>query len=93
MLELRTRLDCLERRVEVQLQQLTDLQDRHRRLADSVRLLEREVVTDQPGAQPAAPPPAPPWWGDGWKRSPRHEPHLSQAIAAELDPLTTPPVA
>jgi hypothetical protein len=54
MLELRTRLDCLERRCEVQLQQLSDLQDRHRRLAGSVRLLEREVVVDRPEPAPLA---------------------------------------
>jgi hypothetical protein len=53
MLELRTRLDCLERRCEVQLQQLSDLQDRHHRLAGSVRLLEREVATDRPEPEPS----------------------------------------
>jgi hypothetical protein len=54
--ELRTRLNCLERRCEVQLQQLSDLQDRHHRLAGSVRLLEREVVRDRP-EPPATEPP------------------------------------
>jgi hypothetical protein len=48
------RMEALERRCEVQLQQLGDLQDRHRRLAGSVRLLEREVVVDQPEPEPVA---------------------------------------
>jgi hypothetical protein len=54
LLELRSRVEVLERRCEVQLQQLSDLQDCHHRLAGSVRLLEREVVTDQPEPAPAA---------------------------------------
>ncbi len=49
------RVEALERRCEVQLQQLGDLQDSHRRLASSVRMLEREVVTD--AEVPDAPPP------------------------------------
>jgi hypothetical protein len=53
LLELRARVEVLERRCEVQLQQLSDLQDRHHRLAGSVRLLEGEVVTDQPEPAPA----------------------------------------
>jgi hypothetical protein len=54
LLELRSRVELLERRCEVQLQQLGDLQDRHHRLAGSVRLLEREVVRDQPEPAPPA---------------------------------------
>jgi len=57
LLELRSRVEALERRCEVQLQQLSDLQDRHHRLAGSVRLLEREVFTD--AEVPDAPPPEP----------------------------------
>jgi hypothetical protein len=57
LLELRSRVELLERRCEVQLQQLSDLQDRHHRLAGSVRLLEREVFTD--AEVPDAPPPDP----------------------------------
>jgi len=48
LLELRSRVEVLERRCEVQLQQLGDLQGCHHRLAGSVRLLEREVVVDRP---------------------------------------------
>jgi hypothetical protein len=48
------RVEALERRCEVQLQQLGDLQDRHHRLASSVRMLEREVVRDQPEPSPVA---------------------------------------
>jgi hypothetical protein len=54
LLELRSRVEALERRCEVQLQQLGDLQDRHHRLAGSVRLLEREMVVDQPEPAPLA---------------------------------------
>jgi hypothetical protein len=52
LLELRSRVEALERRCEVQLQQLGDLQDGHHRLAGNVRLLEREVVVDQPEPEP-----------------------------------------
>jgi hypothetical protein len=52
LLELRSRVENLERRCEVQLQQLSDLQGRHHRLVGSVRLLEREVVTDGPQPEP-----------------------------------------
>jgi hypothetical protein len=54
LLELRSRVELLELRCEVQLQQLSDLQDRHHRLAGSVRLLERDVVVDQPEPAPLA---------------------------------------
>jgi hypothetical protein len=57
LMELRSRVEALERRCEVQLQQLGDLQDRHHRLAGNVRLLEGEVFTD--AEVPDAPPPDP----------------------------------
>jgi hypothetical protein len=53
VLGLCSRVEELERRCEVQLQQLGDLQDRHHRLAGSVRLLEREVVTDWLESEPS----------------------------------------
>jgi hypothetical protein len=46
ILELRTRVETLERRCEVQLMQLSDLQDRHHRLTLQVGHLEYELVRD-----------------------------------------------
>ena len=46
ILELRARVETLERRCEVQLMQLSDLQDRHHRLALRVGHLEYELVRD-----------------------------------------------
>jgi hypothetical protein len=53
LLELRSRVEVLERRCEVQLQQVGDLQDRHHRLAGNVRLLEREAITDWLNSEPS----------------------------------------
>jgi hypothetical protein len=53
LLELRSRVEALERRCEVQLRHLSDLAGLHDRLAGSVRLLEREVVVDQPEPEPS----------------------------------------
>jgi hypothetical protein len=47
LLELRTRVETLERRCEVQLMQLSDLQDRHHRLTLRVGHLECELVRDE----------------------------------------------
>jgi len=46
ILELRARVETLERRCEVQLMQLSDLQDRHHRLTLQVGHLECELVRD-----------------------------------------------
>jgi len=46
-LELRTRVETLERRCEVQLMQLSDLQERHHRLTLRVGHLECELVRDE----------------------------------------------
>jgi hypothetical protein len=45
-LELRARVEALERRCEMQLMQLSDLQDRHHRLTLQVGHLEYELVRD-----------------------------------------------
>jgi hypothetical protein len=47
LLELRARVETLEKRCEVQLMQLSDLQDRHHRLALRVGHLEYELVRDE----------------------------------------------
>jgi hypothetical protein len=47
VLELRARVETLERRCEVQLMQLSDLQDRHHRLTLQVGHLEYELVRDE----------------------------------------------
>jgi len=47
-LELRTRFEVLEKRCEVQLMQLSDLQQRHHRLATQTAHLESEVYADEP---------------------------------------------
>jgi hypothetical protein len=47
ILELRARVETLERRCEVQLMQLSDLQDRHHRLTLRVGHLECELVRDE----------------------------------------------
>jgi hypothetical protein len=57
LLELRSRVEALERRCEMQLRHLSDLAGLHDRLAGSVRLLEEEVFTD--AEVPDAPPPEP----------------------------------
>jgi hypothetical protein len=54
VLELCSRVKALERRCEVQLRHLSDLAGLHHRLAGSVRLLERDVVVDQPEPAPLA---------------------------------------
>jgi hypothetical protein len=46
ILELRARVETLEKRCEVQLMQLSDLQERHHRLAIRTRHLESELYTD-----------------------------------------------
>jgi hypothetical protein len=46
ILELRARVETLERRCEVQLMQLSDLQDRHHRLTLRVGHLEHDLVRD-----------------------------------------------
>jgi len=46
ILELRARVETLERRCEVQLMQLSDLQERHHRLTLQVGHLEHELVRD-----------------------------------------------
>jgi hypothetical protein len=46
LLELRARVQSLEQRCEVQLMQLSDLQDRHHRLTLRVGHLEHELVRD-----------------------------------------------
>ncbi len=46
ILELRARVEALERRCEVQLIQLSDLQERHHRLTLQVGHLEHELVRD-----------------------------------------------
>lgn len=46
LLELRARVQALEQRWEVQLMQLSDLQERHHRLTLQVGHLERELVRD-----------------------------------------------
>ncbi len=46
ILELRARVEQLERRCEVQLMQLSDLQARHHRQSIAVRRLEAEAYTD-----------------------------------------------
>ena len=45
-LELRARVEALDKRCEVQLMQLSDLQDRHHRLTLRVGHLEHELVRD-----------------------------------------------
>jgi hypothetical protein len=45
-LELRARVETLEKRCEVQLMQLSDLQDRHHRLTLKVGHLEHDLVRD-----------------------------------------------
>jgi hypothetical protein len=45
--ELRARVETLERRCEVQLMQLSDLQDRHHRLTLQVGHLEHDLVRDE----------------------------------------------
>jgi len=47
LLELRARVETLERRCEVQLMQLSDLQERHHRLTLQVGHLEYELVRDE----------------------------------------------
>lgn len=47
ILELRARIEILEKRCEVQLMQLGDLQSRFHRLALQVAHLERETCTDR----------------------------------------------
>ena len=47
LLELRARVETLERRCEVQLMQLSDLQDRHHRLTLQVGHLEHDLVRDE----------------------------------------------
>jgi hypothetical protein len=47
LLELRARVETLERRCEVQLMQLSDLQDRHHRLTLKVGHLEHDLVRDE----------------------------------------------
>jgi hypothetical protein len=47
ILELRARVETLEKRCEVQLMQLSDLQDRHHRLTLQVGHLECELVRDE----------------------------------------------
>jgi hypothetical protein len=47
LLELRARVETLEKRCEVQLMQLSDLQDRHHRLTLRVGHLEYELVRDE----------------------------------------------
>ncbi len=47
LLELRARVETLERRCEAQLMQLSDLQDRHHRLTLQVGHLEYELVRDE----------------------------------------------
>ncbi len=47
LLELRARVKTLEKRCEVQLMQLSDLQDRHHRLTLQVGHLECELVRDE----------------------------------------------
>jgi hypothetical protein len=47
LLELRARVETLERRCEVQLMQLSDLQERHHRLTLQVGHLECELVRDE----------------------------------------------
>lgn len=56
--KLSDRVERLEKRCDVQLQQLSDLQSSHHRLAESVRRLEAEVYTD--AEVPDAPAPKPP---------------------------------
>jgi hypothetical protein len=46
LLELRSRIELLEKRCEVQLTQLSDVQERSHRLALQVRQLENELVRD-----------------------------------------------
>jgi hypothetical protein len=46
LLELRARVETLERRCEVQLMQLSDLQDRHHRLTLKVGHLEHDLYRD-----------------------------------------------
>ena len=46
ILELRARVETLERRCEVQLMQLSDLQDRHHRLTLQVGHLEHDLYRD-----------------------------------------------
>jgi hypothetical protein len=46
ILELRARVETLEKRCEVQLMQLSDLQDRHHRLTLRVGHLEHDLVRD-----------------------------------------------
>jgi hypothetical protein len=46
LLELRARVEALEKRCEVQLMQLSDLQERHHRLTLQVGHLEHELVRD-----------------------------------------------
>jgi len=48
LLELRSRVEALEKRCEVQLMQLNDLQRRHHRLATQTAHLESEVYADEP---------------------------------------------
>jgi hypothetical protein len=47
LLELRSRVEMLEKRCEVQLMQLSDLQGRHHRLTLQVGHLEHELVRDE----------------------------------------------
>jgi hypothetical protein len=47
ILELRARVETLERRCEVQLMQLSDLQERHHRLTLQVGHLEHELYRDE----------------------------------------------
>lgn len=47
LLELRSRVETLEKRCEVQLMQLSDLQERHHRLTLQVGHLEHELVRDE----------------------------------------------
>jgi chromosome segregation ATPase len=47
ILELRARVETLERRCEVQLMQLSDLQDRHHRLTLQVGHLEHDLARDE----------------------------------------------
>jgi hypothetical protein len=47
LLELRARVQTLEKRCEVQLMQLSDLQERHHRLTLQVGHLEHELVRDE----------------------------------------------
>jgi hypothetical protein len=52
LLELRARVETLEKRCEVQLMQLSDLQERHHRLTLQVGHLEYELVRDDDDDEP-----------------------------------------